>query len=231
MNRPGEPIDEAFLIGGPERRDIVVVDYDPGWPGRFIAEQAKIRAALGAGTLEIEHIGSTAVPGLAANPVVDVLVVVPDVEDEAAYLPALERAGYLLRVREPGHRMLRTPGRDVHVHVRTAADPAVAAHLTFRDRLRADAGDRDRYAATKRHLARQQWPTMNHYAEAKTGIIREILARAIPESRPANVGPRDQSPQTPPPLHARRSGIVLRHNHRRGHHSEAGRQPPRPAQA
>ena len=99
MKPAREPVDEAFLVGGPERRDVVLVDYDPGWPARFTAEQATIRAALGAGALRIEHIGSTAVPGLVAKPVIDVLVAVADVEDEAAYLPALERAGYVLRVR------------------------------------------------------------------------------------------------------------------------------------
>ena len=65
----------------------------------------------------IEHIGSTAVPELAAKPVVDVMLSVDDPEDESLYLSAMERAGYVLRVREPGHRMFRTPGRDVHVHV------------------------------------------------------------------------------------------------------------------
>lgn len=202
MKRAREPIDEAFLIGGPERRDVVLVDYDPGWPARFTAEQARIRAALGAGALRIEHIGSTAVPGLAAKPVIDVLVAVADVEDEAAYLPALERAGYVLRVREPGHRMLRTPGLDVHVHLWPAGAPAVTAHLAFRDRLRADDGDRARYAATKRRLAEQEWPTMNHYAEAKTEVIEGILARAAPGSGtgPPRAGePDGEAASTPPP--------------------------------
>lgn len=178
MTNPREPIDDSFLVGGPERREIVLVDYDPSWPERFTAERTKIKAALGAAALRIEHIGSTAVPGLVAKPIVDMLVTIPDVEDEPCYLPALERTGYVLRVREPGHRMLRTPQLDVHLHVWPDDAPAVEAHLAFRDRLRSSIEDRNLYAATKRRLARQDWPTMNHYASAKTEVIRQILARA-----------------------------------------------------
>jgi GrpB-like predicted nucleotidyltransferase (UPF0157 family) len=127
--------------------------------------------------MRIEHIGSTAVPGLAAKPIIDVLVTVADVEDEPRYLPALQRAGYLLRVREPGHRMVRTPELDVHVHVWSEQDPAATAHLAFRNRLRSNTADRDLYAATKRRLAQQDWPTMNHYAQAKSDVIMQILGR------------------------------------------------------
>ncbi len=171
-------IDDSFLVGGRERRDIVLVDYDPSWPERFEAERTKIERALGPLALRIEHIGSTAVPGLAAKPIVDMLVAVPDVEDEARYLPALERTGYVLRVREPGHRMLRTPQLDVHVHLWPDATPAVEAHLVFRDRLRSSVEDRNLYAAAKSQFAQQAWPTMNHYAAAKSDVIRQILARA-----------------------------------------------------
>ena len=99
--------------------------------------------------------------------------------------------------------MLRTPELDLHVQLSPAGAPAVAAHLAFRDRLRADAGDRGRYAATKRRLAEQQWATMNHYAEAKTEVIETILARAAPGS---GTGPRraeepaEDAASTPPPM-------------------------------
>ena len=106
---------DTVLIGGRERREIVIAEYDPQWPGRFDAERERIGSALGDAALRIEHIGSTSVPGLAAKPIVDVLVAVSDVSDESSYGPALERAGYELRVREPEHRMYRTPERDVHV--------------------------------------------------------------------------------------------------------------------
>ena len=135
--------------------------------------------------LRVEHIGSTSVPGLAAKPVIDILVVVTDSADESAYLPRLEAAGYVLRVREPDwneHRMLRTPERDVHVHVYSAGCPEVERTLAFRDRLRRNGDDRRRYERTKRELAAREWPDMNAYAEAKTEVIESILDAARAES-------------------------------------------------
>ena len=177
MSNPDEPVENEFLIGGNERRAIVLVDYDLSWPARFQDERARITAALGTEAIGIEHIGSTSVPGLAAKPIIDVLVTVADIEDEPHYLPALQRAGYVLRVREPGHRMVRTPELDVHVHIWPDGDPAVTACLAFRNRLRSSIADRDLYAATKRRLAQQDWPTMDHYADAKSDVILQILSR------------------------------------------------------
>ena len=165
------------LIGGVERRDIVIVDHDEGWAQRFEVERGRIVAALGVRAVTVDHIGSTSVPGLAAKPIIDIDLTVTDVDDEPAYLPDLVAAGYELRVREPGHRMVRTPSRDVHVHVTTAGGDWVRRDLLFRDRLRADPADRDAYAALKRRLAQRDWPDMNAYADAKTDLIREILAR------------------------------------------------------
>jgi GrpB-like predicted nucleotidyltransferase (UPF0157 family) len=170
---------EPELIGGLEPGDIRIVDYDTGWPARYEAQRRRIAGALGTGLLRIEHIGSTAVPGLAAKPIIDILIVVADSADETSYLPRLEAAGYELRVREPGfhqHRMLRTPARDVHVHVWSPNAPEVTRQLTFRDRLRANADDRKRYQDTKRRLAALAWPDMNAYADAKTAVIEAILA-------------------------------------------------------
>lgn len=166
------------LIGGIERRDIVIVAYDEGWPRRFEEERDRILAALGVRAITVDHIGSTSVPGLAAKPIVDVDVTVADVDDEPAYLPDLLAAGYELRVRERGHRMVRTSARDVHVHVTTMGSDWARRDLLFRDRLRADPADRDAYAALKRQLAQRDWPDMNAYADAKTDLIQEILLRA-----------------------------------------------------
>jgi GrpB-like predicted nucleotidyltransferase (UPF0157 family) len=171
-------------IGALEHRDIVVVGYDPAWPGRFAEHEAAIRAALGARAKLVEHIGSTAVPGLAAKPIIDVLLVVDDPADEPSYLPALEAAGYALRIREPDfyeHRMLRTPARDLHLHIFAAGSPEIERYLLLRDRLRRDEADRELYAATKRRLAAQSWPTMQHYSEAKSAVIEAIIARARDE--------------------------------------------------
>src|SRR5215216_4030399 len=122
---------DRVLIGGRERRDIVIADYVASWPRRFEVERNRIAGALGSRALRIEHIGSTAVPGLAAKPIVDILVDVARLEDAD-----LARAGYVLRVREDDHRMFRTPELDVHVHVWPTGHPDIAAQLAFRDRLR-----------------------------------------------------------------------------------------------
>ena len=179
-----DPIEERrreVIIGEVERQAIVVVDYDPAWPERFRGEEAKIRAALEEAAIAIEHIGSTSVPGLAAKPIVDILLVVEDSGEEASYLPALEETGYVLRVREPDfheHRMFRTPEKDVHLHVYSAGSPEIERYLLLRDRLRENSEERDLYVRTKRELARRDWPSMQHYAEAKTGVIEGIIARA-----------------------------------------------------
>jgi GrpB-like predicted nucleotidyltransferase (UPF0157 family) len=169
---------DAVLIGGREPVTVILSDYDPAWPVRFAALNARIRAALGSTALAVEHIGSTSVPGLAAKPIVDVLVVVSDVDDESSYATALEDAGFVLRVREPGHRMFRTPGKDVHIHVYGSGDQAVGDYLAFRDRLRVDDADRALYAKVKRELAQRPWSDMNYYADAKTEVITQILGRA-----------------------------------------------------
>jgi len=179
-----DPIEERrreVIIGEVERQAIVVVDYDPAWPDRFRGEETKIRAALGEAAIAIEHIGSTSVPGLAAKPIVDILLVVEDSGEEVSYLPALEEADYVLRVREPDfheHRMFRTPEKDVHLHVYSAGSPEIERYLLLRDRLRENGKERDLYVRTKRELARRDWPSMQHYAEAKTGVIEGIIARA-----------------------------------------------------
>lgn len=162
------------LIGSREARAVVIAEPDASWPARFVQERARIVGAL-PDAVAVEHIGSTSVPGLAAKPIIDV-VVVPTGDIEAAVAP-LEAAGYVLRVREPGHRMLRTPARDVHVHLWTEPEQ-VARHLLFRDWLRVDAADRDRYAAVKRELATRTWGDMNDYADAKSPVIAEITRRA-----------------------------------------------------
>jgi GrpB-like predicted nucleotidyltransferase (UPF0157 family) len=169
---------DTVLIGGRERREIVIVDYDPEWPRRFDAQRERIAGAIGDRALRIEHIGSTAVPDLGAKPIIDVLVTVADVTDEASYGPALEAAGYELRVSEPEHRMFRTPAHDVHVHVWRDGDPEVYRHLAFRDRLHESAADRGEYERLKRSLAEREWIDMNHYANAKGPLVEAILTRA-----------------------------------------------------
>src|SRR5579859_1385348 len=164
---------------------IRVVDYDPDWPRRFASEAGKIRAALGDRVLLLEHAGSTSVPELAAKPIIDIVLVVADTADEAAYIPDLERAGYVLRIREPDwyqHRVLRGADPDVNLHVFPPDCEEVDRMLLMRDWLRANAADRELYARTKRELAAREWKYMQHYADAKTAVVEAILTRALAAS-------------------------------------------------
>lgn len=166
------------LIGGVEKVEIRVVDYDPQWIARFYEHAGRITATLGATALRVEHIGSTSVAGLAAKPIIDIMLVVPDVTDENAYAPALIARGYQMRVREPDHRMLRTQMRDTHIHVYSQGNEEIDRLLAFRDRLREHADERELYAQLKRELAKRNWRDMNAYADAKTEVIKAIVARA-----------------------------------------------------
>jgi GrpB-like predicted nucleotidyltransferase (UPF0157 family) len=169
---------DRVLVGGRRPARPVIADYDPGWPARYEHERARIAAALGERALRLEHVGSTAVPGLPAKDVIDVCLAVADPEDEAAYVPLLEPLGLAVRVREPRHRMLGRPAHDVNLHVYAPDDPEIEGYLLLRGWLRTHPQDRDRYAALKRRLAGREWPDMNYYAEAKGPLIRELLARA-----------------------------------------------------
>jgi GrpB-like predicted nucleotidyltransferase (UPF0157 family) len=156
-------------------------DYDPIWPQLYAREAARMRLALGERVVRLEHAGSTSVPGLAAKPIVDIVLEVPDAAEEAAYLPALEAAGYGLRLREPDwfqHRLLKGPDTDINLHVFSAGCPETDRMLLFRDWLRGDAGDRELYVRTKRELAARPWMSVQQYADAKTAVIGAILARA-----------------------------------------------------
>lgn len=172
------PRPEVEIFGGQEPANIRLMAHDPAWEATARAHIDRVRGLLG--DVRVEHVGSTAVRGLAAKPIVDLQLSVADVDDEPSYLTALEAGGYVLRVREitARHRMLRTAPRDVHLHVCDVGGTWERDHLLFRDHLRHDAGDRRRYEAVKQDLAARDWPTMQHYADAKAEIIADITRRA-----------------------------------------------------
>jgi GrpB-like predicted nucleotidyltransferase (UPF0157 family) len=170
-------VGELRPLAGP----IVIVDYDRDWPLRFRREEDKIRAALGDAAMQIEHAGSTSVPGLAAKPIIDIVLVVADSADEDAYVPALEAAGYVMRIREPDwfeHRMFRERDTNVNLHVLSRGCEEIDRMLVFRDWLRANESDRELYERTKRELAERKWKFGQNYADAKTAVVEEIMARA-----------------------------------------------------
>lgn len=192
MSEPGEPADHEPMteeqirgatLGEPNSLTdpILLLDYDPNWPGLFRREAERIRSVLGERVLRIEHTGSTSVPDLVAKPIIDILLVVADSSDEAAYVPVLEGAGYVLRIREPDwhqHRMFKGPDTDVNLHVLSEGCPEIDRMLNFRDWLRSNASDREMYARTKRELVLRDWTYVQNYADAKTAVIEEIIAHA-----------------------------------------------------
>ena len=164
-----------------QRGHVHLAPPDPRWPQQYAEVRALIRRVLGPVAVVVEHVGSTSVPGLAAKPVLDVLLLVPDPTDEAAYVPQLEEAGLLLHFREPEwhqHRFLK--GRDpvVHVHVFAENSDEAERMLLFRDRLRSDDADRALYEETKRRLAQRDWERVQDYADAKSDVVETIVARA-----------------------------------------------------
>jgi GrpB-like predicted nucleotidyltransferase (UPF0157 family) len=177
---------DEVTIGGPRplAGPIEIREYDAEWPRLYEREEARIRSILGDRVIRIEHVGSTSVPGLPAKPIVDIVLEVPASSDEGAYVPAMEDAGYILRIREPDwfeHRLLKGPDTDINLHVFTAGCEEVGRMLRFRDRLRENDAERRLYAEAKRELAGREWKYMQQYADAKTAVVDGILARATGE--------------------------------------------------
>jgi GrpB-like predicted nucleotidyltransferase (UPF0157 family) len=170
-------VGELRRLAGP----IEIREYDPDWPRWYERAAARIRSALGSRVVRLEHAGSTSVPGLPAKPIIDLVLEVPDSTDEASYVPDLEAVRFELRIREPEwfeHRTFRGADPVSNLHVFTARCEEVDRMLLFRDRLRSNAADRERYANAKRELAARDWTYMQQYADAKTDVIRDIMARA-----------------------------------------------------
>jgi GrpB-like predicted nucleotidyltransferase (UPF0157 family) len=174
---------QAYSVGGAKRHDgpVTLVDYDPQWPALFAREDARIRSILGDRVLLLEHAGSTSVPGLAAKPIIDMVLVVPDSSDEPAYVPDLEAGGYRLVIREPHwfeHRVFKGPDTNVNLHTFSPGCQEIDRMIGFRDWLRTHDDDRELYERKKRELATQTWAYVQNYADAKTNVVEEIVARA-----------------------------------------------------
>ncbi|WP_096185742.1 GrpB family protein [Evansella halocellulosilytica] len=165
----------------PHNATITLLEYDSNWPKLFEQEAERIRSILGNKILQLEHVGSTSVPGLCAKPIIDILLVVRDSADEAAYVSDLEDAGYILRIREPDwfeHRLFKGPDTDINLHVFSKGSSEVDRMLRFRNWLRTNKSDRDEYGSVKRNLAHRKWKHVQDYADAKDSIVQEIMGRA-----------------------------------------------------
>jgi GrpB-like predicted nucleotidyltransferase (UPF0157 family) len=165
---------------------IELVDYDPAWPALYAREEEQIRSLLGRRVVRIEHTGSTSVPGLPAKPIVDITLEVRDAAAESEYVADLEAGGYVLRIREPDwfeHRLFKGPDTNVNLHTFSADSEETNRMVLLRDWLRTNATDREFYASAKRELAARDWKYVQQYADAKTAVIQEILARASAAAR------------------------------------------------
>jgi GrpB-like predicted nucleotidyltransferase (UPF0157 family) len=174
---------------------VEVVAPDPAWPAWYAAVRDRVVAALGDRVLSLEHVGSTAVPGLWAKPVIDVDLTVADPADEDAWLPELEAAGFVLRVREPDweqHRMLRggDPATNLHVFGPDAREPR--RHVAFRDWLLSHPDDRERYTAVKRDVAGRRFTDAMQYNNAKAWVVYDIYEKVF-AADPAH--PHDPQPR------------------------------------
>jgi GrpB-like predicted nucleotidyltransferase (UPF0157 family) len=164
-----------------------VVRYNPTWPTLFVAEVQRLREALPSHLpIALEHTGSTAVPGLAAKPVLDLLGGYPHGTLVEPYIAALVRSGYSYRGEQgiPGrHFFRRGEPRAYHVHLVEQDGTFWREHIAFRDALRADVELRDEYAALKLNLARRYPRDREAYIEGKTAFVQRVLAATLTEKR------------------------------------------------
>lgn len=174
-----DPAEDPWVRRPPANEAVTICPYNPGWPARYQALSAEIRAALGEVALNLEHVGSTSVEGLAAKDVIDMDLTVADPRDEDEYVPALERIGYVLTVREPSfhqHRCLRFAEPRVNLHVFGPDSPETIRHRMFRDWLRTHPEDRVLYEDAKRAAAPGGGSVMD-YNRRKEQVIHEIYDR------------------------------------------------------
>ena len=171
-------------LSPPHNGAVHLAPYDPAWPAQYEREAAKIHAALGAGALVLEHVGSTSLPGMPAKPIIDIVLGVASSADEDAYVPALTAQGYRLHIREPDwheHRLMKGADPVANLHIFTVGSPEIERMVAFRDRCRSHPEELELYLSTKRELAGRTWRYVQHYANAKGVVVEAIIARALAE--------------------------------------------------
>lgn len=175
MNVPGQRL-------GLESGVVRLVHYDSTWPNLFAAEATRLQQLFAKSglTLALEHTGSTAVPGLAAKPILDILAGYPKGADVAEYVNVLTQADYMHRGEQgiPGREFFRRGNpRAYHLHLTPIDSAFWRDHLAFRDRLRSNNALRDAYAALKHELAARFPRDREAYIEAKGSFVKEVIAR------------------------------------------------------
>ena len=169
-------------------REIEVVDYDPLWVGLFERERDLLRRTLGEVAVKIHHIGSTAVPGLAAKPIIDILIAVTGLGDLDALNGRMEAIGYEVmgEFGIPGRRYFRKGGenRSHHIHAFVYGDPNLLRHIAFRDYLRAHPEVAREYGELKRRIAQACENDKDRYCDGKDAYVKRIEAIALKETAP-----------------------------------------------
>jgi GrpB-like predicted nucleotidyltransferase (UPF0157 family) len=168
---------------------VVIVDYDPAWPGLYEEESARVREAAAGLLLAVEHVGSTAVPGLAAKPIVDLMAGVADKAAAEACLAPLAAIGYTDVTRQPPEEVdwffclgnHPVPNHGYHVHLMRYPSAFWERHVLFRDYLRQNADVASAYERLKRELAVRYRDDRPAYTEAKDDFVEEALRQARKE--------------------------------------------------
>ena len=162
LAQPGPEADFEYVDGCDTPGLVQITEPQESWPADFARLDAALRQALGGTALAVEHAGSTSVPGLPAKPVIDIVLLVADPDDEAAYAPALRQAGFDFWLREPGwyrHRLFKPQAAtglpQSNIHVFAPGSPEYLRMMLYRDHLRTHAADRQSYAQVKRAAAAQ----------------------------------------------------------------------------
>lgn len=161
---------------------VVIVEYNPDWPDMFEAEKTRLHGAIGVWAAAIEHIGSTAVPGLAAKPIIDIMVGLNQLADAAFCIERMERLGYTYHPEKedelPERRYFKRGPNTYHVHMVELGSAFWERHLLFRDYLRGHRNDALAYEMLKRELAQMHPHDRERYTLGKTRLIQEIEAKA-----------------------------------------------------
>jgi GrpB-like predicted nucleotidyltransferase (UPF0157 family) len=164
------------------RDEVWIVEYDPGWVDRFERERGQLLQALRSDIGQIEHIGSTAVPGFAAKPIVDILMGLQQLIPTDDQICRLEQLGYVyegqvLSISEH-HFFRKGMPRRFHLHIAQPGSPFWQRHILFRDFLRAHPNQAEEYISLKRSLATQFRHDRKAYAASKTPLIEAMLSKA-----------------------------------------------------
>jgi GrpB-like predicted nucleotidyltransferase (UPF0157 family) len=171
-------------------RKIQVVEYDPSWPALFEAERDVLRRTIGTVAVEIHHIGSTAVPGLCAKPIIDILIEVTDLALLDALNGKMETIGYkpMGEFGIPGRRYFPkgSENRTHQIHAFSRGDFSVTRHIAFRDYLLANSEVAKEYGELKKRVAETCDNDIGRYCDGKDAYVKRVEALAVKEMAPTH---------------------------------------------